>query len=76
MTDELLARVAPSRFVAVVGASGAGKTSLVQAGLLTALDARLDGRAVGPAAGDPNAQLEEARAGAGRRRRRTAGGCS
>lgn len=34
---ELIARLASSRFVAVVGASGAGKSSLVRAGLLPAL---------------------------------------
>ncbi|MEM6272669.1 MAG: AAA family ATPase [Bacteroidota bacterium] len=35
--DELLARLRKSRFVAVLGASGSGKSSLVKAGLLTAL---------------------------------------
>lgn len=38
-TDELIARVAASRFVAVVGASGTGKSSLVGAGLLPRLAA-------------------------------------
>lgn len=33
-TDELIARVSASRFVAVVGASGTGKSSLIGAGLL------------------------------------------
>jgi len=37
--DRLLARVCESPFVAVVGASGSGKSSLVLAGLLPALDA-------------------------------------
>lgn len=36
-TDELLARVADSRFVAVVGASGSGKSSIVGAGLIPRL---------------------------------------
>jgi energy-coupling factor transporter ATP-binding protein EcfA2 len=35
--DELLSRLAQKRFVAVVGASGSGKSSLVRAGLLPAL---------------------------------------
>ena len=35
--DELLAELASSRFVAVMGASGSGKSSLVSAGLLPAL---------------------------------------
>src|SRR4051794_8718230 len=35
--DELLARLAGRRLVAVVGASGSGKSSLVRAGLLPAL---------------------------------------
>ncbi|MGV9365634.1 nSTAND1 domain-containing NTPase [Amycolatopsis sp. NPDC003731] len=38
-TDELLARLAESRFLAVVGASGSGKSSLVGAGLLPRLAA-------------------------------------
>lgn len=37
-TDELLARVQDSAFVAVVGASGSGKSSLVAAGLIPRLD--------------------------------------
>ncbi len=36
-TDELLRRLGRSRFVAVVGTSGSGKSSLVRAGLLPAL---------------------------------------
>jgi ABC-type taurine transport system ATPase subunit len=36
-TDELLSRLARSRFTAVVGTSGSGKSSLVRAGLLAAL---------------------------------------
>jgi hypothetical protein len=36
--DELLARLARRRFVAVVGMSGSGKSSLVRAGVLPALD--------------------------------------
>ena len=37
LVDELVARLAVSRFVAVVGPSGSGKSSLVRAGLLPAL---------------------------------------
>ena len=37
-TDELLRRLASHRFLAVVGTSGSGKSSLVRAGLLPALD--------------------------------------
>ncbi|HTP34268.1 MAG TPA: SUMF1/EgtB/PvdO family nonheme iron enzyme [Candidatus Acidoferrales bacterium] len=37
-TDELLRRLAAHRFLAVVGTSGSGKSSLVRAGLLPALD--------------------------------------
>src|SRR6185369_11748524 len=36
-TDQLLARLRQSRFTAVVGTSGSGKSSLVRAGLLPAL---------------------------------------
>ncbi|MDX1546562.1 MAG: hypothetical protein R3247_06225, partial [Rhodothermales bacterium] len=36
-TDELLRRLRAHRFVAVVGASGSGKSSLVRAGLIPAL---------------------------------------
>src|SRR5262249_23852155 len=36
--DELLARLARRRMVAVVGASGSGKSSLVRAGLIPALE--------------------------------------
>jgi hypothetical protein len=36
--DELIARLASARFLAVVGASGSGKSSLVRTGLLSALD--------------------------------------
>src|SRR5438132_6946662 len=36
-TDELLSRLASSRFVAVIGTSGSGKSSLVRAGLVPAL---------------------------------------
>ncbi|MGW6928871.1 nSTAND1 domain-containing NTPase [Lentzea sp. NPDC054927] len=39
-TDELVSRVDASRFVAVVGASGSGKSSLVGAGLIPRLAAR------------------------------------
>ena len=39
LVAELLARLAADRLVAVVGASGSGKSSLVRAGLLGALDA-------------------------------------
>src|SRR6516165_9593758 len=35
--DQLLARLESSRFVAVVGVSGCGKSSLVRAGMLSAL---------------------------------------
>jgi ABC-type glutathione transport system ATPase component len=38
-TDELLARLARSRFLAVTGASGCGKSSLVKAGMIPALNA-------------------------------------
>jgi hypothetical protein len=38
-TDELLARLSASRFLAVVGASGSGKSSLVGAGLIPRLAA-------------------------------------
>src|SRR3974390_3395252 len=37
-TDELLRRLATHRFLAVVGTSGSGKSSLVRAGLRPALD--------------------------------------
>ena len=37
-TDELLRRLAAHKFLAVVGTSGSGKSSLVRAGLLPALD--------------------------------------
>jgi ABC-type glutathione transport system ATPase component len=37
-TDELSRRLAGHRFLAVVGTSGSGKSSLVRAGLLPALD--------------------------------------
>ncbi|MCP4699240.1 MAG: ATP-binding protein [Gammaproteobacteria bacterium] len=36
--DELLARLGKTRFLAVIGASGCGKSSLVRAGLLAGLD--------------------------------------
>ena len=36
-TEELLRRLSSSRFVAVVGTSGSGKSSLVRAGLIPAL---------------------------------------
>ncbi|HWS54584.1 MAG TPA: hypothetical protein VN228_10670, partial [Pyrinomonadaceae bacterium] len=36
-SDELLARLSRTRFLAVVGTSGSGKSSLVRAGLLPAL---------------------------------------
>jgi DNA-binding SARP family transcriptional activator len=39
LVAELLARLAPARLLAVVGASGSGKSSLVHAGLLASLDA-------------------------------------
>ena len=38
--SEVLARLAEARFVAVVGASGSGKSSFVRAGLLAGIDAR------------------------------------
>jgi energy-coupling factor transporter ATP-binding protein EcfA2 len=38
-TDELLARLAHNRFLAVIGPSGCGKSSLVKAGMLPALRA-------------------------------------
>src|SRR3954452_21932564 len=37
LSDELLLKLQETRFVAVVGASGSGKSSLVRAGLLPAL---------------------------------------
>src|SRR6516225_119902 len=37
-SDELVRRLANSRFLAVVGTSGSGKSSLVRAGLLPALE--------------------------------------
>ncbi len=37
LIDELVARLAVSRFVAVIGPSGSGKSSLVRAGLIPAL---------------------------------------
>jgi len=46
--EVVLARVARERFVAVVGASGSGKSSFVRAGLL-ADDAQLAGGAIRPA---------------------------
>ncbi len=39
--DKLLARLGEHRFLAIVGNSGCGKSSLVKAGLLSALDAGL-----------------------------------
>jgi transcriptional regulator with XRE-family HTH domain/KaiC/GvpD/RAD55 family RecA-like ATPase len=42
LVDELVARLARRRFVAVFGASGAGKSSLLRAGLLPRLRARTD----------------------------------
>ena len=36
VVDDVLARLAASRFMAVVGASGSGKSSLVRAGVLAA----------------------------------------
>ena len=51
LVAELVARAARSRFVAVVGASGSGKSSIVRAGVLPAL--REDGRS----AGDPRPSL-------------------
>lgn len=36
-TDELLRRLKRTRFLAIVGTSGSGKSSLVRAGLLPAL---------------------------------------
>lgn len=38
-TDELLRRLQRGRFLAVVGASGCGKSSLVRAGMMAALEA-------------------------------------
>ena len=38
-TDQLLARLAHNRFLAVIGPSGCGKSSLVKAGILPALTA-------------------------------------
>ncbi|MGH7944857.1 MAG: AAA family ATPase [Opitutaceae bacterium] len=38
-TDQLLARLAQNRFLAVIGPSGCGKSSLVKAGMLPALSA-------------------------------------
>lgn len=50
LTAELLARVGTSRFVGVVGTSGAGKSSLVRAGLLAAIrDGALPGSERWPA---------------------------
>lgn len=47
-TDELIRKVAENRFVAVVGASGSGKSSLVAAGLLPRLAANaISGEGVG-----------------------------
>ncbi len=42
--DQLLAKLAASRFVGVVGTSGCGKSSLVHAGLIPALELGLMGR--------------------------------
>ena len=61
VVDELRARVENNRFVAVVGASGSGKSSLIRAGLLPLLDG--GAWAVvecGRLAGDPVARLHEA----------------
>jgi WD40 repeat protein len=73
--DELLARVtrpgAAGSLLAVVGASGTGKSSLVRAGLLPLLTAPADDRRDGVGdwaivesarlSGDPNAQLDDAK---------------
>src|SRR5512144_1969088 len=42
-TDEMVQRLKTSRFLAVVGTSGCGKSSLVRAGLLAALETGLMG---------------------------------
>ena len=39
LTQELIARLATDRFLAVVGPSGSGKSSVVRAGLIPALRA-------------------------------------
>ena len=77
--DELLAELARSRFVAVMGASASGKSSLVNAGVLPALHGgfvaaggvALADRVV-PARGEPDPQPRPRprRAGGARRRRR------
>jgi hypothetical protein len=38
-TDQLLARLASNRFLAVIGPSGCGKSSLVKAGMIPAIRA-------------------------------------
>src|SRR5262245_13414921 len=40
-TDELISKLRASRFVTVLGSSGSGKSSLLRAGLLPALEAGL-----------------------------------
>ena len=59
--EELRARVENNRFVAVVGASGSGKSSLIRAGLLPLLDdPAWTVVESGRLAGDPVAQLHDA----------------
>ena len=65
-----LARLSGSPFLAVSGASGCGKSSLVLAGLVPALRARGDTVVVLGSGATPIARLRDALSGRGRRRRR------
>ena len=61
-TQQLTAQVAARRFVAVVGASGSGKSSLIRAGLLPVLTAGAWAVVeAGPLAPDPTEQLATAK---------------
>jgi energy-coupling factor transporter ATP-binding protein EcfA2 len=59
IVDELLAMAAETQFIAVIGTSGAGKSSLLRAGLLTALPGEWRDVVIRPGA-DPPAALRRA----------------
>ncbi|MHC2805642.1 energy-coupling factor transporter ATP-binding protein EcfA2 [Bradyrhizobium diazoefficiens] len=62
VVGEIARRLERDRFVAVVGASGSGKSSIVRAGLLPALNSTTEWRALDPMVpgGDPLGSLAEA----------------